>query len=105
MHTIRSFIAIPLPNRLQSAVGTILDSLSDDLSGVQWVPSDNVHLTLKFLGDVPDRDIPDVCKTLRQCRSKLKPFSLHLEGTGAFPSIDRPRVIWIGVDDASGQVA
>ena len=64
---------------------------------MKWVPEDNLHLTLKFLGDVVDRDVPQVCNAIRQCCETISPFELEFEGTGGFPCDDRPRVIWAGI--------
>ncbi len=97
MHTIRSFIAIPLSGEVQRAARKIARELRSDEDGMKWVPEDNLHLTLKFLGDVVDREIPAVCKVLRDCCRATEPFELELQGTGGFPNDERPRVVWAGI--------
>jgi RNA 2',3'-cyclic 3'-phosphodiesterase len=97
MHTIRSFIAIPLSGEVQRAVRKIARELHGEKDGMKWVPEDNLHLTLKFLGDVVDRDVPQVCKVIRECCQSTPPFELEFEGTGGFPSDERPRVVWAGI--------
>jgi len=99
MHTIRSFIAIPLTGEVQRAARKIVRELQDEKDGMKWVPEDNLHLTLKFLGDVVDRDVPQVCKVIRECCESTPPFELELSGTGGFPNAERPRVVWAGIVD------
>jgi len=72
---------------------------------VTWVPAANLHITLRFLGGVP-LDVPEAVRRLLHERLvDRKPFSFGLAGAGAFPSVERPRVIWAGVDDTSGELA
>ncbi len=97
MHTIRSFIAIPLTGDVQRSVRRLLRELQEDDDGMKWVPEENLHLTLKFLGDVVDREVPAVCQAIRKCCAVIDPFELTLAGTGGFPNDERPRVIWAGI--------
>lgn len=97
MHTIRSFIAIPLSPEVQRNARRLLRDLRQGKDGIKWVPEENLHLTLKFLGDVVDRDVPQVCQAIRRASEAIAPFELEFAGTGGFPSADRPRVIWAGV--------
>lgn len=99
MHTIRSFVAIPLSPQVGKNARNLIRDLSEERDGVQWVPIDNLHLTLKFLGDVVDREVPQVCLAIRQVCAAMEPFGIELAGTGGFPSIDRPRVLWAGIVD------
>jgi len=80
----------------------MLQRLSQSGDGIKWVPTDNLHLTLKFLGDVNNTEVPGVCSVIHQICQNYPPFQLHFRGTGGFPSIDRPRILYAGVDDASG---
>lgn len=97
MHTIRSFIAIPLSPEVQRSAKRLLRDLRQEKDGMKWVPEDNLHLTLKFLGDVVDREVPAVCQAIRQVTQRFEPFELEFSGTGGFPTAQRPRVIWAGV--------
>lgn len=97
MHTIRSFIAIPLTGEVQRAARKIARELRSENDGMKWVPDDNLHLTLKFLGDVVDRDVPQVCNVIRECCQGTPQFEIEVEGTGGFPSDQRPRVVWAGI--------
>jgi len=82
----------------------MVKQLAPHAAGIKWVPLDNLHLTLKFLGDVDNTEIPDVCKTVRQVTADVAPFELSFAGAGGFPSLDRPRVLFAGVDDPSGSL-
>jgi RNA 2',3'-cyclic 3'-phosphodiesterase len=98
MQTIRTFIAIPLPPDIQRRVGTLVDRLRRlDEGHIKWVPNESLHLTLKFLGDVDNRAVPEICKVLRQECSDCDRFDLVFQGVGAFPDIYRARVVWVGV--------
>lgn len=104
MKTIRSFIAIPLADDVLRGAVRLLERLSSPGDGIKWVPSDNFHLTLKFLGEVDNVEVPDVCKAIRSVCEPSYPFELSFSGTGAFPDPSRARVLWIGVEDASGEL-
>lgn len=100
MGVIRSFIAIDLPPNIQQ----LLDNISTELkskrpnTAVRWVPAKNIHLTLKFLGEVSTTNL-DILTTILQAEvTRHHCFQIKVGGLGAFPSIRRPRVIWVGVE-------
>ena len=66
---------------------------------MRWVRPESVHLTLKFLGDVPADTLPAIHQALRQAAEGLAPFSVVARGLGCFPNVSRPRVLWMGLDD------
>ena len=65
---------------------------------------DNFHLTLKFLGEVDNTEIPDVCRTIRRVTRTIRRFELSFAGTGGFPNSDKPRILFAGVSDLSGSL-
>jgi 2'-5' RNA ligase len=89
--TERLFIAITLP----PAVRDVLAALAQPLPGVNWTGPEQLHLTLRFLGDVPVAQIAPIIARLATVR--VAPFILPIEGVGSFPPNRPPRVIWIGV--------
>lgn len=97
MQTIRSFIALPITSAIQKSAAGLVHRLSGERDGIKWVPGENLHLTLKFLGDVDNRDVPQVCEVLRRCCSGIQPFNLQFRGAGAFPDPARPRVVYAGI--------
>jgi RNA 2',3'-cyclic 3'-phosphodiesterase len=100
MSVVRAFIAIEIP----PAIHTQLDKISKDLQGqtktraIHWVPANNIHLTLKFLGEVSSANLEHVTKIMSGEAARYSPFEIQVGGIGAFPSVRRPRVIWVGIE-------
>lgn len=91
MPTERLFIALPLP----AAVRVALAALAEPLPGVTWTVPEQLHVTLRFLGDVPDEANNAMAERLAAVQ--VAPFILPLEGLGSFPPNRPPRVLWMGV--------
>jgi len=72
---------------------------------VRWVKISDIHLTLKFLGDVEEERIPDIGGCIEQCVMGITPFTIAVRGMGAFPSDHSPQVIWIAAADESGTLS
>lgn len=96
MDTLRTFIAIELPQAVTHRAGQLIDKLNVTSAKVKWVAPHNMHLTLQFLGDVDVRKIPDVCQAVQTAVEPLEPFELQCLGAGAFPNAHRPRTVWLG---------
>ncbi len=102
MNAIRSFIAIELPVSIQNQLDKIIGQLKGPMtSAVRWVPAQNIHLTLKFLGDVSPGNMDMLMNILRAEVSRQKTFSITVGELGAFPTPHRPRVLWIGISAPS----
>lgn len=98
MPAIRAFIAIDLTPAIRTELSRISSRLKKEIgTAVRWVPSQNIHITLKFLGDVSEVNIELLCHLLKNEASRHQPFELHVGDLSAFPSPSRPRVIWVGV--------
>jgi len=97
---LRSFIAIELPADLQDTIYASTSGLQESLPKplVRWVPPKNLHLTLKFLGDVSPANLEQLAEALMVETAKHETFSISVGGLGAFPNSRRARVIWIGMD-------
>jgi 2'-5' RNA ligase len=65
--------------------------------GVKWVEEENLHVTLLFLGEVEDREVPALCRAVADCCAGHDAFALSVEGVGCFPNPRRPRTVWVGV--------
>ncbi|MDA8746151.1 RNA 2',3'-cyclic phosphodiesterase [Rubripirellula amarantea] len=104
MQTIRSFISVPLSPEVEHAARKLIQYLASDGDGIKWVPTDTLHLTLKFLGDVDNFEVPKICDVIRNAVADVEPFDLVFSGAGGMPSLDRPRVICAGVQDESGSL-
>jgi len=94
----RLFVALRLPEELVAGVVEVQERLRRALADVKWVEPKNLHLTLKFLGDVPEGRVADVRRGL-EAASEIQPFRIALGGVGAFPSPGNPRVIWVGLTE------
>ncbi|MEE8471582.1 MAG: RNA 2',3'-cyclic phosphodiesterase [Dehalococcoidia bacterium] len=95
--TVRCFIAIELPPEAKRALARLQDSLKQGVGpGVRWADPEGVHLTLKFLGQVDARRLPEIAEAMARSARGFTPFSLELAGTGVFPNPSRPRVAWVG---------
>jgi RNA 2',3'-cyclic 3'-phosphodiesterase len=99
MSVIRAFIAIELSPEIYARLNEVEEQLQQRLEAgvIRWVPAQNIHLTLKFLGDVSLANLEVLKKILESEAGKHAPFEISVGDLGAFPSIRRPRVVWIGV--------
>ena len=95
-------MAIELSDRVRSAIADVQASLGATFGGIRWIPRDRMHLTLKFLGDVPDRDVDGVAKAVRGVAEELRGFDMQISGAGCFPMRGAVRIVWAGVQEESG---
>lgn len=95
--TVRSFIAIELPKTIVSHIQKVRDALKSSGLEMSWVRPENIHLTLKFLGNVKKTDIEKIGSEMVAVADGCRPFSLAAKGLGVFPGIKRPRVVWLGL--------
>jgi 2'-5' RNA ligase len=100
MSVIRAFVAIELSPEIQQRLQQVSEQLKQGLAGtpIRWVPVENIHLTLKFLGDVSLSNLDMVKKIIRTVSSQHRTFEVSAGGLGAFPKVHRPRVIWVGLE-------
>ena len=103
----RVFIAIELPAAVRRKLMEHIDRLRDSVPDARasWIREENLHLTLKFLGDTPVARVENLSGTASIAASKVQPFEIIVEGGGAFPPKGQPRVLWVGIEDPSGQLA
>lgn len=103
METIRTFIALELTSEVQESLGWIQDELRKADADVKWVNPQGIHLTLKFLGDVSRQLLEEIKKVIEELAKKHQGFELNISRVGAFPKIEYPRVIWVGMEAGSEQ--
>lgn len=103
----RIFIAIELPSHVRKRIADNVDRLRDSVphARASWSREDNLHLTLKFLGDIPVTDVDKLSAAASIAASRVEPFEIVVAGCGAFPPNGQPRVLWIGIEDPSGKLA
>ena len=95
--TIRSFIALELPAPIISLLDNVQQELKSLKLRARWVRTENIHLTLKFLGDIDPGDVDKIDEAICSAAEGFAPLTLALEGVGFFPGMKRPRVIWVGL--------
>jgi RNA 2',3'-cyclic 3'-phosphodiesterase len=96
---LRCFIAVRIPESVKKAVAEAIDALRKSGADVKWVPAENIHITLKFLGSTDESVIEEIKESLYRRASAYRPFSVGISGTGYFPAGRRPRVVWVGIED------
>jgi 2'-5' RNA ligase len=104
MNAVRAFIAVELPKVTHDALAEVQARLSHHAppGSVRWVKPENIHLTLKFLGQVPTAQIDTIALALKRAVGGLRVFPFDVRHAGCFPDLQRPRVVWVGVDEPTG---
>jgi 2'-5' RNA ligase len=91
----RAFVAVEMGEPIRAALSALIGDLRRLDAPVKWVEAQNIHLTLKFLGSVPDTAVARAIEILRACAGGIAPFSLEIAGAGGFPDLKRPRVVFV----------
>ncbi|MHB9154722.1 MAG: RNA 2',3'-cyclic phosphodiesterase [Endomicrobiales bacterium] len=100
----RIFIAVNLPEDVKEQIERVQETLKKTLVDVRWVKKEKFHLTLKFLGEVPEEKAAEVVATLSRASRPRQPFTVALKGLGAFPGLRRPRVVWAGIQEGQSEL-
>ncbi|MBN1849450.1 MAG: RNA 2',3'-cyclic phosphodiesterase [Deltaproteobacteria bacterium] len=95
---IRSFLAFELPPEIKNIINRVSKDLRQSDLNVRWVNVENIHLTIVFMGNIHEKEIPFMSQTIEKVCLRYAPFHVFLKGLGAFPNTRRPRVIWAGLD-------
>jgi RNA 2',3'-cyclic 3'-phosphodiesterase len=93
---LRLFIALPLPHEVEVELDRLLGLLRPKSSDVKWVTANNIHLTVKFLGDTDEKLIPRIRTAMNETVAAFQPFESVMDRVGGFPNLMKPRVIWVG---------
>lgn len=96
-NSIRTFICIEAPDSIKERIGELQQTLRRHDAKISWVKPSNIHLTLRFLGDVATRSIPAVEAAVERAALRSQPVVIEVGTTGCFPSVKRPRVFWVGL--------
>jgi 2'-5' RNA ligase len=96
---VRLFVAAEIPEQVRHALGSLQARLKPRLPGVRWVPPATMHLTFKFIGEMPEPRVPELRAALGRAlpARDLARFEIRVRGLGVFPDRRRPRVLWAGM--------
>lgn len=96
----RTFIAVGISQTVKEQIDELVENMKKGIVRTgchpKWVKTENVHLTLKFLGNIEEAQVPEIKTAIDDIASQFKPFTVRLSGLGMFPSKRQPRVLWIG---------
>jgi RNA 2',3'-cyclic 3'-phosphodiesterase len=93
----RAFIGLALPGECRASIARALSPLMDRSAGVAWTPERNLHVTMRFLGEIAPGRVGEVGDRMAEAAREVPPFEFSVEGPGGFPSLRDPRVLWVGV--------
>ncbi|MEW5766128.1 MAG: RNA 2',3'-cyclic phosphodiesterase [bacterium] len=96
---IRCFIAIPITPEIKEELISVQERLKKAVAKVKWVEPDSIHLTLKFMGNIPRNNLKSVTKIIQETAQRKEWFEISLDALGAFPSLKKPRIVWVGIKD------
>ncbi|HET9251093.1 MAG TPA: RNA 2',3'-cyclic phosphodiesterase [Candidatus Eisenbacteria bacterium] len=100
----RTFVALLLPPAWIEYLGAVTERLREGTSGMSWVKSGNIHVTVRFLGDLGDSGVKRASDGILRTAASLEAPVARLGGLGAFPSLTRPRVLWMGLSEGEEAV-
>ncbi|MCX8118052.1 MAG: RNA 2',3'-cyclic phosphodiesterase [Desulfobacterota bacterium] len=96
---IRSFLAIELPEALRERIEEVQKELRSTPADVRWVRPEQIHLTLKFFGNIEASRIESILQAIEEPLKTTPPASIEVQGMGAFPNLNHPRVVWVGIKE------
>ncbi len=102
---VRAFLAVPLAPELSPAVTELQKRLDSSGAKVKWVAPENLHFTLKFLGEIPEERVSEVATATHKAVVGSGQFDLDIAGAGAFPHTRRPRTVWVGTREGAEALA
>ena len=100
----RLFVAIELTDDVREALTDVQSALGNTADGIRWVRAEQLHLTVKFLGDVPDAEVTRAAEAVARSAARARPFEMDLTECGCFPPHGPVRIVWAGTHDPSGSL-
>ena len=104
MAKIRTFVAVNASQRVTNNMTRVVGRLAATKAQYRWVEPENLHLTLNFVGDVVDVEVPELCQLIKNSIQDFESFDMSLQGVSGFPNPQEPRVLWIGVDQGKSNL-
>lgn len=102
--TVRTFIAVEISSEIRGKTQKLISALAASSANVKWVEAESLHVTLKFLGNVELLEVPELCQAVAEAVADLPPFDVQFCGAGAFPSLERPRTVWVGMTRGTAEM-
>lgn len=99
MARIRTFIAVEIDDAVRQRAVALQEKLGHLAPGVKWVEAESMHITLHFLGEVNQLDVVPITRIVKDQVKRLPPFTIEFNGIGAFPTIRRPKILWVGMTE------
>jgi 2'-5' RNA ligase len=100
--SVRLFLAVELPDAVKERLSRLRELFAAHGRSVKWTAAPLLHITVRFLGELPASRVPTVLSASRRAALEVEPFTLHLDNLGAFPNSRSPRVLWVGLTPDSG---
>lgn len=97
---LRCFLAVGMPSPVKERLAEAVEELKKSRADVRWVPAENMHLTLKFLGATEGDFVGRIAGVLSDILSSYAPFYIKISGVGCFPDMRRPKIIWAGIEES-----
>ena len=98
----RLFLAVDVSSQVRGSLEECVKHLRETRAPVRWVKPEAIHMTIKFLGETPEEKLKDLIAAMESVCGCIMPFPITVTGLGAYPNLRRPRIIWAGVQEASG---
>jgi 2'-5' RNA ligase len=98
MSSVRTFLAIPLPQQLKDSIAAIQRNLKAQIPAARWTRPENLHLTLHFFGETTQETLEKIKVSVLSVKRCQRPFPVEVKGLGAFPNLHRPRIIWLDLE-------
>ncbi len=102
---VRTFVALLIPKDWADYLARVESDLRAATSGLSWAKPENLHLTLRFLGDLGDSGVQRAGRAVERGAAEVPAFRARLGGLGAFPSLTRPRVLWTGLAEGTEEAS
>ena len=104
MTNTRVFVAVDISEAVRQRAGDLIQRLRASDARVTWVKPENMHVTLKFLGEQTDESMATICRVVMAAARDVSPFDFECHGAGAFPNCRRPRTVWLGVREGTSSL-
>jgi len=100
----RTFVAVDIDELTRKNLAAVRSKLDDARCKINWVAPENLHVTLKFLGDIPDNTLPKVCDAIGKTVAQSPPVEFNVRGVTTIPTLQKLRMLWANVDEPAGQL-